>query len=416
MFEELFTRPATIQEYHAAPLADQRLRYLFHCAKRGARPCTLRKVAAAQLSCVRLLDLHDTERVSHSRIHAAARKWSRPRGRRCTRAASPSAAKVFVGHATRWLAFVDQLEPPDKVRHDYTAEVLAFANWARTERGLSEATIDTYCRAADHFLDWLSAVNISLASVKSADIDRLFSIMNAKGKYRRSTIKNYATRLQAFFRFAEDRLWCKTGTSAAIRPPRVYPDEGIAKGLCRDDVVRLLATTDRELPIDKRDRAILMLLTAYALRAQEVLLLQLQDIDWANETLMVRRPKAGRSEVYPLSRGVGQALVRYLTDVRPSNTERTIFLTLRAPLKPLSSGALGSIVRNRLKRIGVLSGRRGPHSLRHAAAQHLLDRGMSYKEIGDFLGHRASSSTAVYAKLNLGALREVSDFDLEGLI
>ena len=59
--------------------------------------------------------------------------------------------------------------------------------------------------------------------------------------------------------------------------------------------------------------------------------------------------------------------------------------------------------------------RRGPHALRHAAAQHLLDQGMSYKVIGDFLGHRNTSSTAVYAKVNLNALREVADFDLEGL-
>ena len=40
---------------------------------------------------------------------------------------------------------------------------------------------------------------------------------------------------------------------------------------------------------------------------------------------------------------------------------------------------------------------------------------MSYKVIGDFLGHRDPSSTAVYAKVNLNALREVADFDLEGL-
>ena len=76
---------------------------------------------------------------------------------------------------------------------------------------------------------------------------------------------------------------------------------------------------------------------------------------------------------------------------------------------------MGSIVRNRLRRIGIVSGRRGPHALRHATAQHLLDQGMSMKVIGDFLGHRDPSSTAVYAKVNLNALREVADFDLEGL-
>ena len=72
-------------------------------------------------------------------------------------------------------------------------------------------------------------------------------------------------------------------------------------------------------------------------------------------------------------------------------------------------------VARRLDRLGVMTWRRGPHALRHAAAQHLLDQGMSYKVIGDFLGHRNTSSTAVYAKVNLNALREVADFDLEGL-
>jgi integrase/recombinase XerD len=59
--------------------------------------------------------------------------------------------------------------------------------------------------------------------------------------------------------------------------------------------------------------------------------------------------------------------------------------------------------------------RRGTHALRHAAAQHLLDQGMSMKVIGDFLGHRDPSSTAIYAKVNLAALREVAALDLEGL-
>ncbi|WP_442865538.1 tyrosine-type recombinase/integrase [Acidocella sp. MX-AZ03] len=56
-----------------------------------------------------------------------------------------------------------------------------------------------------------------------------------------------------------------------------------------------------------------------------------------------------------------------------------------------------------------------PHALRHAAAQHLLDQGISMKVIGDFLGHRDPSSTAIYAKVNLAALREVAALDLEGL-
>ena len=73
------------------------------------------------------------------------------------------------------------------------------------------------------------------------------------------------------------------------------------------------------------------------------------------------------------------------------------------------------VVRSRLNRLGIAGKRRGPHALRHAAAQHLLDQGLSMKEVGDYLGHRSVSATSSYAKVQLGALRKVADIDLEGL-
>ena len=75
-----------------------------------------------------------------------------------------------------------------------------------------------------------------------------------------------------------------------------------------------------------------------------------------------------------------------------------------------------SIIRNRLGSLGVESVPRGPHSLRHACARHLLDEGFTFKQIGDQLGHRRASSTSVYAKLDLRALREVGELRLGGLL
>ena len=74
------------------------------------------------------------------------------------------------------------------------------------------------------------------------------------------------------------------------------------------------------------------------------------------------------------------------------------------------------MVRNRLRRLGIVSGKRGPHSLRHAAAQHLLDQGMSMKVIGDYLGHRNPSSTTTYAKVDMNSLRQVANFNLGDLV
>lgn len=58
---------------------------------------------------------------------------------------------------------------------------------------------------------------------------------------------------------------------------------------------------------------------------------------------------------------------------------------------------------------------RGPHSLRHACAGHLVAEGFSLKEVGDHLGHRSAFATRTYAKVDLVGLREVGNFDLGGL-
>ena len=130
----------------------------------------------------------------------------------------------------------------------------------------------------------------------------------------------------------------------------------------------------------------------------------------------MRCPKPGRTHLYPLSRAVGQAILRYIRELRPPRPERTLFLTLQAPIRPLSRGAMKHVVGSRLDSLGIAGKRRGPHALRHGAAQHLLNQGLSMKEVGDYLGHRSVSATSVYAKVQLNTLREVAEIDLEGLV
>jgi integrase/recombinase XerD len=414
MFEEIFF-PRTAERYRAAPLFEPRERYLVHLGRIGAKRQTLRICANNQLSLVRLLKLKEGARVRVSQIEAASAIWARPNGRRCSRSASPKARARYVDHAIQWLRFLGWLDEPAKVRHRHGAEVDAYEAWMRGDRGLSEETIRDYRAAADQFFDWLAATDIPLASVKIADIDDAITDKQARGTCGRRTMHDYAQRLRAFFRFAETRGWCTPSIAKGIMAPRFMRDESVPKGLKREDVLRLLATTEGNRPVDKRDRAILMLFIAYGLRAGEVGGLRLEDIDWENERLQVRCPKPGRTHVYPLSRGVGDAILRYIREVRPSGFGRTLFFTMRLPIQPLARKVLGKIVRDRLASLGIVAGKRGTHTLRHAAAQHLLDQGMSMKVIGDFLGHRNPSSTAIYAKVNLAALREVAALDLEGL-
>lgn len=415
MFEEIFF-PRTAERYRAAPLVEQRERYLVHLRETGARRATLRKCANDQLSLVRLLKLKEGSRVRLSQIEAVTAVWSQPKARRCDRSASLKARAGFVGHAVQWLHFLGWLDEPERERHPHHAEIRVFEEWMRRERGLSEETIQDYLRAAARFLFWLAGSGTTLDAITAADIDNAIAAEHRRGAWSRRTIHDYAQRLKAFFLFAEAYGWCRVGLAAGIMAPRFMADETVPKGIKRDDVLRLLGSVRGDRPAEKRDCAILMLFVAYGLRAGEVAGLQLDDLDWENEIIRVRCPKPGRTNVWPLSLAVGNAILRYIREARPTGLGRSLFFTSHAPIRPLGRKALGKIVRDRLAGIGIVTGRRGTHALRHAAAQHLLDQGMSMKVIGDFLGHRDPSSTTIYAKVNLAALREVAALDLEGLV
>jgi len=87
-----------------------------------------------------------------------------------------------------------------------------------------------------------------------------------------------------------------------------------------------------------------------------------------------------------------------------------------APFGGLTATALSHMIRARLKGLGIVVTRFGAHGLRHACAAQLLDQGLSFKAIGDHLGHRSADATRMYAKVDLIGLRQVADFDFGGLL
>ena len=179
---------------------------------------------------------------------------------------------------------------------------------------------------------------------------------------------------------------------------------------------QLLSSTCGDRPADIRAHAILILLAVYGLRRGEVAGLTLDDLDWAGERIAVSRPKQRRTQHYPLLPVLGEAILRYLREVRPRCTHRALFLTLSAPIRPLSAASITPIVHARLSALGVTVSPCGAHCLRHACASHLLASGFSLKQIGDHLGHRAANSTLSYTKIDLAGLRQVAELDLGALL
>ncbi len=410
MFENLYKHPATIAKYQHAPLLEDRERYLRSVVASGAVVEVARRVARAQLVLMELLSLPDADvPIRLATVEKAVQEW-------CRSVPEVSAAN-FRRHALRWLRFLGWLDEPPRDTHPHARHLEAFAAWMRDERGLSEATVDNCLYESNRFFAWAARRNLMLADITIGDVDAYLAERIAVGGLRRTSARAAAECLRSVFRFAEMRNWCRPGIAGCIMPPLAYPDRPVPKGFDRDEVGKLLATTEGSTPADFRDRAVLMILATCGLRAGEVGALRVEDVDWERSLLRVFRPKTGRTDTFPLTPSIGNALVDYLLKVRPdAGRERALFLTLQAPLRPLTSGAIGMIVRSRANRLGITGKRLGAHALRHAAAQRLVDECCGLKTVGDFLGHSSPSATAAYATVDLASLRPVADIRLKELL
>jgi integrase len=151
-------------------------------------------------------------------------------------------------------------------------------------------------------------------------------------------------------------------------------------------------------------------LATLGLRPGELADLRLEDLDWRRGTIELRTRKTRGGAVLPLPHEAGRAIVAYLRRQRPPTDERRVFVKLVGPHRgePISSGAVSEVVVRALRRAGVDSPIAGAYVFRHTVAGRLVRQGASLKEVADFLGHRSLDTTAIYAKLDLPALREVA--------
>ncbi|MGZ6588731.1 MAG: site-specific integrase, partial [Solirubrobacteraceae bacterium] len=210
--------------------------------------------------------------------------------------------------------------------------------------------------------------------------------------------------LRSLLRFLFVRGFTSLALGDAVPPVASWRDTRIPRAVPPADVERLIASCDRSTLDGARDAAIVLLLARLGLRSIEVARLELSDLDWRAGELLVRG-KGGREDRLPLPDDVGTALAEYLT-VRGRREFRRVFLTLRAPTRPIRPDLVGDVVRRACERAGVAEFT--PHRLRHALASEMLAQGASLQEISQVLRHRHLSTTAIYAKVDLERLRQVA--------
>jgi site-specific recombinase XerD len=399
MFDRLFKRVHALTRHQSGPLLEERLAFLTHLANRGYARSTLQNTACDLLAIAKMLGLasrrHRT--VSHDEIK---RKTA---NKHC-----------LYPIAVRWLQFAGRLQQQPAAVSPYAKKIKAFADHMERDKGLSPVTIRGRCWFITRFLNRLKIKGGSLRKITSHRIDVSLKEMLDQQGYARTTIRSWAEGLRIFFRFAETQGWCRKGLAACVRGPHVFSQASLPLGPSWGDVQRLLAMTEGNQANNIRARPMLMLFAIYGFRAGEVTRLRLEDLDWEHELLRVVSSKTKRVRTYPLMRSVGDAILRYLQEVRPRSPHRELFLSLRPPFGPLRTP--GDVVAKRLKSLGVSLPHYGPHALRHACAARLLADGLSLKEIGDQLGHTDPDTTRIYAKVDLAGLRQVADFELGGVL
>ena len=220
-----------------------------------------------------------------------------------------------------------------------------------------------------------------------------------------SKLHNRASFLRSFLRFLAGRGKILAGLDLCIDSPRASCGGALPRALPWESVQAFLAGIDRATAKGRRDYAMFLLVATYGLRISEVAALRLDNIGWRSGQFRVQRPKVRAPLALPLTDEAAAALADYLRHARPPSSLRAVFLGMRRPVRPLSTGGIQSAF-SQWMRVGVPALKSAtPHGLRHSLALRLLRQNTSVKIIGDLLGHRSVASTGTYLRLHADDLR-----------
>lgn len=272
------------------------------------------------------------------------------------------------------------------------------------ERGLVPGTVRYYLPDARRFLaGWADDGGSWLDRLGVADV--IGFVMSECARRSVGSAKILVTVLRSLLRFLFLEGLIVQPLASAVPAVAGWWGGGLPKGVGAAGASALLASCDVHRAVGRRARAILVLLVRLGLRACEVARLDLDDIDWRRGEIIIRG-KGRRDERLPLPVDVGEAVVDYLREGRPVSAARAVFLGVRAPYAPMTAQGVMNVVRGAGARAGL--GELGAHRLRHTAATEMLRARAPLAEVGQVLRHRSLATTAIYAKVDRVALRDLA--------
>jgi site-specific recombinase XerD len=284
----------------------------------------------------------------------------------------------------------------------------AFSLYLENERGLATKSIVRHLPVIRQFLREVCPAGAGgLGRISQVDVAHY--IERHARDWSAASGKAMCWSLRAFLRYLHHKGLNPLALAGCVPSIRRWKLASLPTYLSAAQVQKALDTCDRATAMGRRDYAILMMLAKLGMRAGEVAVLTLDDIDWRSGEMLIRAKGRQRARM-PIPPEVGAAVVAYLRDGRPRSSCRQLFLRTLAPNVGFASGcAITMIAKTALDRAGIRGyAHQGAHIFRHSLATELLRSGATLSEIGQLLRHESRDTTRIYAKVDIEALRTLS--------
>ncbi len=280
--------------------------------------------------------------------------------------------------------------------------ITEFANYLSFEKRHSPNTVESYQRDLHRFFEGQATPVILKTTAQ--DVRRFLLTLQESGLSSKS-IARCLSSIKSFFRFLVSEDYIQENPAESTESPKLW--QKIPNILTPQEVETLLETPDTSTLPGKRNKVMLEVLYATGLRVSELISLKINDVNL--EVGYLRSfGKGGKERVIPLGEVALIYLKDYTQQVRPKllidSSVDELFITRRG--RKMTRQAFWKILKGCVRRSGITLSV-SPHTLRHAFATHLLERGADLRSVQEMLGHSDISTTQIYTHILQNRMREI---------
>ena len=275
----------------------------------------------------------------------------------------------------------------------------SFLNYLLVDKGLSKNTVKAYEADISSFFRWLINKDLEYKNLQEEHINQYISFLFQK-KMKSSSVNRKISSIKSLYIFLVKRNFIKNSPLNDVVTPK--QEKYLPESMSEDEVDKLLNSPNVANKIENRDKAMIEMLYATGMRISELVNLKMTDVDMKRCVLKVFG-KGSKERLVPFGETALDSLKAYLSE-RVQSSSKEIFLSNRG--KKMTRVAFWQRVKIYLVREN-LKNSISPHTLRHAFATHLLNRGADLRSVQLLLGHSDLSTTQIYTHIAKQRLSDV---------